>query len=119
MLAASMTNLMLTLGDVAVANGIELPATDGLAESANEVVEGTGGNRGGFFGPVANFLEACLKVRTRHIPQGPLLWPPNAFSTLSMPGYRKPKQSMCCTLSCWRSFQSRGKVEVAGRPPGQ
>ena len=59
MLAARMTNLMLTLGDVAAVNGLELPAGDAVAEGAAEVASG---NRGGFFGPVANFLEACLKV---------------------------------------------------------
>lgn len=64
MLAASMTNLMLTLGDVAAVNGLELPAGDGAAGGAAEVVETATGNRGGFFGPVANFLEACLKVST-------------------------------------------------------
>ena len=64
MLAARMTNLMLTLGDVAVMNGLELPSGDGAIESATEAAVDNG-NHGGFFGPVANFLEACLKVSTR------------------------------------------------------
>ena len=64
MLAARMTNLMLTVGDVAVMNGLELPSGDSVVESATEVVKDNG-NHGGFFGPVANFLEACLKVSTR------------------------------------------------------
>lgn len=59
MIAARMTNMMLTIGDVAVMNG--LPSGDGVVEAAAEVVKDNG-NRGGFFGPVANFLEACLKV---------------------------------------------------------
>ena len=66
MLAASMTNLMLTLGDVAAVNGLDLPVGDGVVENAVEVAESTG-NRGGFFGPVANFLEACLKVSPRNV----------------------------------------------------
>lgn len=65
MLAARMTNLMLTLGDVAAASGLELPAGDAVAEGAAEVASG---NRGGFFGPVSNFLEGCLKVSASQIP---------------------------------------------------
>ena len=71
MLAARLTNL-LTLADVAAATGLDLPSGSDLAAGVTEAVQDTASAKnGGFFGPVASFLEACLKVSGTILPAGP------------------------------------------------
>ncbi len=52
-------SLSLTLADAAAAVSAD-PATQGVADAANEVAQG---KSGGFFGPIAGVFEATLKVR--------------------------------------------------------
>lgn len=51
-------SLSLTLADAAAAVSAD-PATQGVADAANEVAQG---KSGGFFGPIAGVFEATLKV---------------------------------------------------------